>query len=269
MNEAASVGADNTGMSETKHSGLGTRAPSPAVAFLLDAHRAATRPPGMPPTLAPSDVAQALRIQAELVDALGEPVAGWKVSLTGEPMRAPILRSRLHTSPVELPSNGLAPFGIEAEIAFRFERSLPPREEAYSFAEFVESVVALPAIEVVSSRFADYGAAPPLERLCDLMSNGGLVVGEPVVDWAALDFARLPVRLMRNGGIVLEREGGHPQSDPCGWGLALVNALRRGMGVPEGLVVTTGSFTGIVFGAPGEAYRAEFAGFAPVSLQFS
>ena len=125
----------------------------------------------------------------------------------------------------------------------------------------------LPVIEVVSSRFADYTAAPLLDRLCDLMSNGALVTGDPVADWTDRDLPRLPVRLVKNDEILIEREGGHPQSDPCGWALALINELRA-EGVPAGLTVTTGSCTGIVYGAPGDRFRAEFSGFSPVSLQF-
>src|SRR3546814_20552578 len=43
---------------------------------------------------------------------------------------------------------------IEPEILFRAERDLPPREEAYSYAEVASAVVAVPAFEFLATRFS-------------------------------------------------------------------------------------------------------------------
>ena len=82
------------------------------------------------------------------------------------------------------------------------------------------------------------------------MAFGALVPGAEMADWSQLDLPRLRVALVVNGEPVLERNGGHPNDDPLGVAVALVNMLRATCGVKAGQMVTTGSWTGLRFLKP-------------------
>ena len=129
-------------------------------------------------------------------------------------------------------------------------------------------MAALPAIEVVSSRFRDPQARPPLEQLADSLINGGLVTGPETRGWSKLDIARLQVTLKVNGETVVERRGGHAGDDPAGYAVALVNAMARTGGVKAGQIVTTGSWTGLLFFKPGDRCVARFEALGEAEVAF-
>ena len=135
--------------------------------------------------------------------------------------------------------------GVEAEIAFRFVTPLAPRASPYTRADVEASVTALPAIEIVDTRFASYESTPMIERTADFMSNGALVMGDARADWRAFDLANIEVRVAIDGREILRRVGGHPSRDPLLPAIALVNQLRQSTGIAEGTVVTTGSYSGM------------------------
>jgi len=159
--------------------------------------------------------------------------------------------------------------GVEAEIAFRFERALPPRERDYSYAEVAEAVIAFPAIEVVSSRFRDYAGTPPLERAADFISNGAFVHGPTRADWRSFDLAGIEATLTIDGKEIVRRAGGHVAGDPLLPAVALVNDLRRGPGVAQGKLMTTGTYTGLHYAKPGQKVVASFAGFGSAEVLFT
>ncbi len=167
-------------------------------------------------------------------------------------------------APAEVPH-----LGVEAEIAFRFTRDLPARPTPYDREELRASVTAMPAIEVVSSRFRDPRSRPPLEQLADGIANGGLVLGAELRDWSHLDLPRLQVTLLVNGAPVVQQQGGHPIGDPLGVALALVNMMRPDRGVRAGQVVTTGSWTGLRFLTPGDRCVARFEGLGEAAATFA
>src|SRR4051812_23445231 len=115
-----------------------------AAALLVEARRTGRLLDGLPLSCHPTSVAEAEAIQAAVIAALGESVAGWKVAtLNGELMGGAILAPRIFASPARVPA-GFAPLrGVEAEIAFRFDRDMLPRVAAYDYAEVATSVTAL------------------------------------------------------------------------------------------------------------------------------
>src|SRR5579859_3034127 len=123
-----------------------------AAALLVEARRTGRLLDGLPPSCHPASVADSEAIQAQVIVALGEAVAGWKVAmLNGELMGGAILAPRVFASPAQVPA-GLTPLrGVEAEIAFHFDRDMRPRAAAYDYAEVAASVTALAAIEIVDS----------------------------------------------------------------------------------------------------------------------
>jgi hypothetical protein len=84
---------------------------------------------------------------------------------------------RLESGPAHIAAASVPLLGIEAEIAFRFERAMPARDEAYTVDEVTHAVTALAGIEIVDLRFKSHRDTPLLDRTADLMSNGAFICG--------------------------------------------------------------------------------------------
>jgi 2-keto-4-pentenoate hydratase len=70
--------------------------------------------------------------------------------------------------PARFPAASQHLFGIEAEIAFRFARDLPPHAEPYRRDEVIAAFASVhPAIELVDTRFADWPSIDGLSKLAD------------------------------------------------------------------------------------------------------
>ena len=229
-----------------------------SVEALARAHRTCGWTEGLPAIPTSEDEAHA--IQDGIAARLGEEVGGYKASLpAGErPRRALIYARTIRPSPASLVAADYRHLAAEAEIAFRFLRDLPRREVRYTREEVADAGAALPAIEVVSSRFRDPAGRHPLERLADRMLNGALVVGVEVPAWSGRDLADLPVTVRVNGAVVVQRRGGHPTGDPLGVAVALVELMRDRGGVKADQVVATGSWTGMLSLAPGDRCAVAF-----------
>jgi len=220
--------------------------------------------------VAPQSAADIHAIQDATVSLLGEHVAGWKVTTSpaGEVVRGAILGSRVFASPASI-DGALVPMrAVELEIAFRFERALPPRALDYTYDEVADAVSAFVAFEIVDSRFTSYADAPWLHRAADCVSNGAFVAGDARADWRKFDLATLEARLSVGNEVLVERIGGHASGDPLLPAIALVNAFRRDAGVPAGRFVTTGTYTGLQRIDSGASVTGSFTGFGTVSLTF-
>ena len=238
-------------------------------ADLLIAARRAREPLGrLPADCRPVSVDDALRIQAATVERSGERVAGWKVGgvVDGRLTYGVLLGSRIVRSGGRVDARDAALLGMEAEIAFRFVRDAPPRDEAYSYTEVAERVVALPALEIVATRYRDYHGTPAIERIADCMSNGAFVAGDERADWRSFDLANLAVSLEFDDATIVARTGGHASGDPLLPAVALVNELRATIGVRAGQLMTTGTYTGINYAKPGQRVRASFARFGAAEV---
>jgi 2-keto-4-pentenoate hydratase len=239
-----------------------------AASLLVQARRTGVLLDGLPAACRPSDVDEALAIQDATVAALHETVAGWKVgsALNGKTVRGAIVQSRV------IPSGGairaaLVPLlGVEAEIAFRFDRDMKPRDHPYAYDDVAGAVTAFPAIEIVDSRFREYKSAPLIERIADCVSNGAFVQGAPQPRWREFDLTKLDARLEIDGAVLVRRTGGHPAGDPLLPAVELANAMRLHAGVRAGQVVTTGSYTGLNFAKPGQKISAIFEGFGSADV---
>lgn len=155
--------------------------------------------------------------------------------------------------------------GIEAEIAFRFDRAFPPRKQPFERDEVAAAVTAFPAIEIVGSRFCSYADTPPIVRVADYMSNAAFVAGRPRPDWRSFDLKTLEASLSIDGIEVVRRVGGNA-NDPLDQAVALVNALRAKGGIAAGKFVTTGTYTGLSKAIPARSMRAVFAGFGSAEM---
>ena len=224
--------------------------------------------------VAPEDVpqteAEAYAVQHAVAETLG-PIGGWKVGAGGadaQPSAAPLPASVIMAAPARLPpaySDRL----VEAEIAFRIARDLPPRDAAYSRAEVLAAISSChPVVEVVQWRVEEGVAAAPNLKLADNLGHGGLVVGEAVPNWQASDFTALQVT-QEIAGQAPKQGKGNPAGDMIrliAW-LADEGAVWAG-GLKAGQIVTCGSWTGITEAAAEAQVVVTFDGLAPVTLTF-
>lgn len=241
-------------------------------ARLLVAARLAREPlDRLPEDCRPATLDDAFAIQVATVAALGDAVAGWKVARLpdGRIAWGIVLASRLVASGASVAARDMPMLGIEAEVAFRFLRDVPPRTAAYSGDEIAERVIAFPAVEIVATRYRDYHGTPVVERIADMMSNGALAAGEAVPGWRSMDFARLHVTQAFDDTTIVDTHGGHVTGDPLALAVALANALRDGAGVRAGQVVTAGTYTGMHSAKPGQRVAARFAGFGAVDIHIA
>ena len=238
-------------------------------ARLLEARRSGTAV-----SVAPEDVpeteAAAYAVQRAIAATLG-PIGGWKVgagSPDASPSAAPLPASVIVATPARLPpaySDRL----VEAEIAFRIARDLPPRDMAYTRDDALAAIGSChPVIEAVQWRIQDWRPASPYLKIADNQGHGGLVVGEAAPHWRDIDFAGLEVT-QEIAGQPPKKGRGNPAGDMIrliAW-LANEGAVWAG-GLKAGQIVTCGSWTGIAKAAAEAPVMVAFTGFAPVRLTF-
>jgi 2-keto-4-pentenoate hydratase len=245
-----------------------------ALAGRLLAARASGRPiEALPAALIPASADEAYAVQDRVTPMLGA-VAGWKVgapSPTAEIHGAPLCGDGVAPSPARWPAARFRVRGVEAELAFRIGRALPPRAAPYGDDEVWAAVATLhPAIEIVESRFVDPRPMDKLAVLADHQSNGAFCYGAPVETWRAIDFLVQPVRLLIDGNEVARARGGNAAGHPGRLLTWLANhCARRVRGLAAGDIVTTGSHTGLHFAKPGTTVTAEFAGIGAASVTFA
>ena len=240
--------------------------------LLLGARRSGRRLTALPDEARPRTVDAAYAIQDAVASKLGA-IGGWKVgakSASAEPTCAPLPATLILRSPQRFAAGRFAHNGVEAELAFRLATDLPPRRQPYRPADLAASVATVhPAIEIVDSRFVDFGGVDPLSVLADFQSNGALVVGAGVALPHAFESSTQGVTLDIDGARVVESRGSNPAGDVLSLLAWLANhATLRNGGLRRGDFVTTGSWTGMRFVAPGTRVDAAFAGIGGVEVAF-
>jgi 2-keto-4-pentenoate hydratase len=216
----------------------------------------------------PQTQAEANAILQQVAEARG-PIGGWKVGAAdpqATPGAAPLNAVDLQMMPGPLPASRFNVIGVEAEIAYLLGRDLPPRDAPYTREEVLDAVDSLhPVIELVDTRFTRLKGTDPLSHAADQMNHGALVIGPALVDWRGIDPQNQPVRLSFDGKTVLEHVGGNTAGDPVRllqW-LADTGARAYG-GLSAGMVITTGSCTGLLMIEPGTRVMAEFPGLGSI-----
>ncbi len=215
------------------------------------------------------DAADAYAVQAVVVAALAGAAdvfpRHWK---SGGPSReavlthAPLPPAGVWPSPADASGWPCNIRFIEAEIALRLGRDVTPGEASALTQETAPALIDAMtlSIELVDSRWAQSVDAPPLLKLADLQSHGGLCLGEwqPYKhrDWASQECT------VQIGERAMERfRGTHSLGDPA-WLLPtwLRHATREGATVLKGAVVTTGTWCGMLPARAGELVTVRFEG---------
>src|SRR4051794_22360172 len=134
-----------------------------AARLLLAVRRGAPRLASLPPALAPQTLTDAYAIQRALLEQMQSDIAGYKASLFDDGDGAcaslaanAVVDAPAYTQVLKPPLLAPAPYGIEAEVAFRLGRDLPPLASGLSYerAAVCAAVVSAHAvIEVVASRY--------------------------------------------------------------------------------------------------------------------
>ena len=92
---------------------------------------------------------------------------------------------------------------------------------------------------------------------------------DSIKDWKTLDWASLQVKLTIDGKVELEQKGGLASIDPVrplAW--MIDHAVRGRGGLCKGQAITTGSWTGLRYYAPGTKACGEFVGLGSVEASF-
>ncbi len=227
----------------------------------------------------PVDLDQAYDVQMAVVDALGQPIVGWKIGCSSKraqrildasgPFAGPLFDGRINSSPARLLASAYSLCGLEAEFAFRLAQDLPPRDRAYLEDEVAAAVgELLPAIEIIGPRYHDWLQVGLPSIVADLGGHGALVLGAPVADWRGVDLAWRPVSLFVNSELKGEGRGVEALGGPLTALTWLANHLRAGEGLIAGQIVSTGTCTGLTPAKASDQVRADFGRFGAVEIAF-
>ena len=217
-------------------------------------------------------------INIERRTAAGERVIGRKVGLTSRAMQEllgvdepdfGVLTDQMIVEDGDLiPISRLSQPRVEAELAFVMARDLAG--PGISTATALDAIAgALPAVEVVDSRVADWKITL-IDTVADNASSGLVVIGGRMRPVADLDLRLLGVVVSRNGQLLDTGAGAAILGNPARCVAWLANKLGSlGTGLQAGDIVLPGAVHKMVPVQPGDVFRAEFAHLGAVTVRFS
>jgi 2-keto-4-pentenoate hydratase len=248
---------------------------------LWEAERSATPIPPITsryPDLAVEDAYAIQSINTARRVADGARVIGRKVGLTSRPMQEMLGVEEpdfgVLTDAMVVEDGDLIDLArlnqprIEAELAFVMAEDLagPGVTTARALAAIDG---ALPALEIVDSRVADWRITL-VDTVADNASSGLLVVGGRMRPVAELDLRLLGVVVSRQGQMVDSGAGAAALGNPARCVAWLANKLGSfGDGLRAGDIVLPGAVHKMVPVASGDVFRAEFAHLGAVTARFS
>jgi 2-keto-4-pentenoate hydratase len=234
--------------------------------------------------LAELSLAEAYVVQQELVRLMavedGAPV-GFKIGLTTakmqrlcgieEPIAGQILARRVQRGAGRVAAGDFVRLGVESELCLVLGEGLPFGSAPFERRDVERALAgAAAAFELVEDRGADYGRLDARSLVADNSWNAGVVLGEvmPLGGASARDVGALAGTLAVDGQVVDQGSSADAMSHPFEVVLWLANHLRsQGQSLRAGDLVMTGSIATTRFAKPGEHFRFELAGLAPVELE--
>jgi 2-keto-4-pentenoate hydratase len=219
---------------------------------------------------------QTINIDRRVAD--GQKIIGRKVGLTSAPMQKllgvdepdfGVLTDEMFVEDGDLISlSRLVQPRVEAELAFLMEHDLagPGVTTAGALAAIAG---ALPAVEIVDSRVADW-KIKLVDTVADNASSGLLVVGGRMRKVEDLDLRLLGVVVARHGEVIETGAGAAALGNPARCVAWLANKLGSlGSGLKAGDIVLPGAVHKMVGVEPGDVFRADFAHLGGVTVRFS
>jgi 2-keto-4-pentenoate hydratase len=157
---------------------------------------------------------------------------------------------------------------IEAEVALVLGADLPHRQ--CTVADVLRATeFALPALEIVDSRIADWDIGL-LDTVADNASCGLYVLGGSPVPLTRLDLRAVEMRMTRDGETVSQGSGTDCLGGPLNAAVWLASALAAlGDPLKAGEIVLTGALGPMASATPGSEYVAELSGLGNVRVGFA
>ncbi len=250
-----------------------------AIDILADCFNKGNAIDALPEACRPATLSDAYRIQDGLVAKLGKPLGGWKVGATNPapqkalalpgPFAGRIYADRILPNGVTLPASKARLRGLEAEFAFRFKTPLKGRNAVYSRDEVLDAVDAvIPAVEVLDARFVTGMKMGGRHVIADLGYHGYFVLGDPIPDWRKVDLVASPASMTVDGQLIASGTGAAVLGDPVTALVWLANHARRHRGIAAGMIVPTGSMTGLHFAPNPSKAVADYGRFGQVRVRF-
>ncbi len=242
----------------------------------LAGERLADYPAPMPQTLD-----EAYEIQNQVTSLLGTPIVGWKIGATSktvrerlgieEPLSGPLLQNSVLPSPC---SFAVAPDNlriVEAEIAFRLSRDLPPRVTPYSKDDVAHSIATVhPVFELASKRLPGSPIEDPRWMVADGGINQALIFGAAIEYEPTMNMAQETVEVRIDGKIATSGIGSTALGDPLAVVVWLANHLsERNIALRAGDWVSTGLLCDLLTPARGATTIAEFKTIGSVELKLT
>jgi len=201
-----------------------------------------------------SETSEAYNVQHTLqklhVPARGA-IAGRKIALSSkamqdmigydQPIAGAIFAGDVHASPAQIAESDFVRLGLEFELAVEMNADIAPQMHPHTAQSVIDLIAAVrPCFELVEDRAADYSKLDPYTLLADNAWCGGIVLGNPLPDWAELDLNDIPSTVMQKGAEPEQANTG--AADPLGSLAWVLNHLNeRGITVSKGEHIITGS----------------------------
>jgi 2-keto-4-pentenoate hydratase len=158
---------------------------------------------------------------------------------------------------------------VEAEVAFRLGRDLDVPEDEITLELVRDAVdVALPALEIVDSRIADWQIGFT-DTVADCASSALFVVGADPLPLGQVEPVEVEMSLTINGAVRSSGNGAACLGDPLEalrW--LAVQAARFGDPLRAGHLILSGALGPFVPFEPGDRVEASISGFAPLRVEF-
>ena len=235
----------------------------------------------LPAAIKPLTREHAYAIQKDWVKAMSDVVAGWKIAATSQagqshigvsgPLAGPILSRRVHANGGTVQLQGNRMKVAECEVAFRLNKPLAPRPQAYSRQEVIDAIAAvLPIIEVPDSRFEQFETAGEAQLIADGACCRDVVLGAEVkADHRINELAKLPVKALRSDGEAFIGSGANVLGDPVEALVWLVHELNaQGITLESGPFITTGTCTTPIPVEPGVSIQADWGWIGTMKASF-
>jgi len=241
----------------------------------------------LPEECRPQDVAEAMAIQDavhELLTARGQGrIVGTKIGCTTQVMQeylgmehpcgGGIFDRTVRHVEDRFDYDSFLHVGVECEIAVTTGLPIRATDAPHSLASVTRAVSSVhAAIEIVDDRYVDFQNRIPDWRtwLADDFCGAGIVLGEPIADWQALDLPSIQGAMCINGDEVGRGFGrdiilGHPL-EALVW---LANhESKRGRDIPSDWIVMLGSVVQTKWLAQGDVVTVEIEGLGRAVARF-
>jgi 2-keto-4-pentenoate hydratase len=218
------------------------------------------------------------RLHVERGVAAGRRLVGRKIGLTspavqrqlgvGQPDFGALFADMAVGEGEPVPAGRLLQPKVEAEVALVLAADLPHREP--TVADLLRATAfALPALEIVDSRIADWDITI-VDTVADNASCGLFVLGGTPVPLDRLDLRGVRMTLARNGETVSQGTGADCLGSPLTAARWLAATLA-GLGDPlrAGDIVLTGALGPMAVAAEGDEFTARIEGLGTVGVAFA